>query len=195
MRVLIASVGAVVLVGAGVGVYLALDRNTQNPVETIQSVAPKTLAIKPNRVPLPLPELKFQNHVGKALTLADFKGKAVLLNIWATWCSPCRKEMPTLDRLQAKLGGPHFEVVALSIDRGGPDVAQNFFKQIGVQKLSLYIDPSGAVYGIPGIVGLPTTLLIDREGRELWRYVGPAEWDAPDAIETIRKYLGDSSPS
>jgi len=109
-----------------------------------------------------------------------------LLNIWATWCVPCREEMPTLDRLQQKLGGPAFEVVALSIDSKGIPAVRQFFEEIGVRSLAVYVDPSMQAMEKLRIVGVPTTLLIDREGRELWRKSGPAQWDSPDVIQRLR---------
>ncbi len=112
------------------------------------------------------------------------RGKVVLLNIWATWCTPCRKEMPTLDRLQTALGGTDFEVVALSIDRR-MDAVRKFFAEIGIQKLAMYLDSSAKATRQLGAVGLPTTLLIDREGREIARLIGPAEWDSPDIAAFI----------
>src|SRR5262249_54091174 len=107
--------------------------------------------------------IKFADAQGQSRNLADFKGKVVLLNIWATWCGPCRKEMPALDLLQAELGGPDFEVVALSIDRGGMDAVRKFFADIGIHNLAIYLDGSGQALRQLGAVGLPTTLLIDRE--------------------------------
>jgi len=89
----------------------------------------------------------------------------VLLNLWATWCVPCRKEMPSLDRLQAQLGGPAFEVVALSIDKS-PQAVREFYREYGIRKLALYIDPSAEVTSTLGAVGIPTTLLVDGDGRE-----------------------------
>src|SRR5439155_8578557 len=117
---------------------------------------------------------------GRQFTLAEFKGRVVLLNIWATWCSPWRKEMPTLDRMQAALGGRSFEVVALSIDREGMGVVRSFYDEIQVQSLAVYIDPSADV------IGVPTTMLIDSAGRELWRRLGPETWDAPDIVAMLR---------
>lgn len=139
--------------------------------------------------PLLVPEIRFEDGQGHPRTLADFHGKLVLLNIWATWCGPCRKEMPTLDRLQAKLGGPNFEVVALSRDRGGPDTVKRFFAEIGIEHLTVYIDTSDkAIYAL-GAPGTPTTLLIDRKGREIGRLIGPAEWDSPEMVAFIRSHF------
>jgi thiol-disulfide isomerase/thioredoxin len=134
----------------------------------------------------PVAAIKLDDAQGRSRNLADFKGKVVLLNIWATWCGPCRKEMPALDRLQAELGGPDFEVVALSIDRGGMDAVRKFFADIGIHNLAMYLDSSGQALRQLGAVGLPTTLLLERDGREIGRLIGPAEWDSPEMIEFVR---------
>ncbi len=128
--------------------------------------------------------IQFEDADGRSRSLSDFRGKIVLLNIWATWCVPCRKEMPTLDRLQTALGGADFEVVALSIDRR-MDVVRKFFADVGIQKLAMYLDSSAKATRQLGAVGLPTTLLVDREGREVGRLIGPAEWDSPDIAAFI----------
>jgi thiol-disulfide isomerase/thioredoxin len=133
-----------------------------------------------------LPEVKFVDATGKERTLADWKGKVVLLNLWATWCLPCRKEMPALDRLQQELGSEAFEVVALSVDRAGLSGARKFLDEAKVEKLSLYADPSARMAGTLRAAGLPATLLIDREGREIGRLLGPAQWDGNDALRLIR---------
>lgn len=153
--------------------------------------APQKFALHP--APKPVPEIQFQDSEGNTLTLRDFRGKVVLLNIWATWCLPCRREMPTLDRLQAKLGGPDFEVLPLSIDRNGFEAITKFYSDVGVKKLAMYLDGSAEAASTLGAVGLPTTLLIDRDGRELGRLVGPAEWDSPDMIALINRYLTKES--
>ncbi len=139
--------------------------------------------------PRPLPELRFVDGGGRPLTLADFRGKVILLNLWATWCIPCLREMPTLDRLQAKLGGPRFEVVVLSIDIGGIPVVEKFYRALKLDSLGIYVDKTLRVKRDLGIVGIPTTLLIDRQGREIGRLAGPAEWDSKEAIKAIRRYL------
>ena len=117
---------------------------------------------------------------------ADFKGKTVLLNLWATWCAPCREEMPSLDRLQKDLGSGKFEVVALSLDRKGAEASQKFLDETKVSNLKLYIDASAKQGTLLRIVGMPTTILIDKEGRELGRLAGPAEWDSEDAKKLIK---------
>ncbi len=137
----------------------------------------------------PVPEITFTDAAGRAMTLADFRGKVILLNLWATWCPPCRREMPALDALQAELGGNDFEVVILSIDRGGPAKVMPFLKEIGIRNLTPYFDPRGKSTRALRTYGLPTTLLIDSRGRELGRMIGPAEWNSPDARTLIRHYL------
>ena len=136
-----------------------------------------------------VPAISFEDQQGQARSLADFRGKVVLLNIWATWCAPCRREMPALDRLQAALGGADFAVVALSIDRAGIAAVRKFYTEVGVRSLAIYIDSSGTAARQLGVVGLPATLLIDREGRELGRLMGPAEWDEPEIVEFLRRVV------
>jgi thiol-disulfide isomerase/thioredoxin len=139
--------------------------------------------------PRPIPDIAFIDGDGRPLRLSDFRGRVVLLNVWATWCIPCRKEMPTLNLLQAELGGPEFEVVALSIDRGGPKTVAAFYDEYDLTRLKIYIAPSPDVMGGLAVAGLPTTLLIDREGREVSRYVGPATWNDPAIVEMLRRHI------
>jgi thiol-disulfide isomerase/thioredoxin len=139
--------------------------------------------------PKALPDVRFMDGDGRNRALSDFRGKVVLLNVWATWCVPCRKEMPTFDRLQGALGGADFQVIALSIDRKGLDVVRKFYGEIGIKNLVMHIDSSGKAARELGAVGLPTTLLIDRAGREIGRLVGPAEWDTPEMIAFIRRRI------
>lgn len=139
--------------------------------------------------PKPVPAIAFADGEGRARSLADFRGKVVLLNIWATWCSPCRREMPALDRLQAALGGIGFEVVALSIDRSGIEAVRKFYAEVGVRNLALYIDSSGKAPRELGAIGVPATLLIDREGREIGRLMGPAEWDEPGIVAFLKRVI------
>jgi thiol-disulfide isomerase/thioredoxin len=131
----------------------------------------------------------FADATGRTRSLAEFRGKAIILNLWATWCVPCRKEMPTLDRLQAALGGPDFEVLAVSLDRGGPERPAEFLAEIGARHLTVYLADMVAVRRAIGVFGLPATLFIDRQGREVHRIVGPAEWDSAEMIASIRERL------
>ena len=139
--------------------------------------------------PRDLPEIHFADDQGHQLTLGDFGGRVVLLNIWATWCVPCRKEMPTLDRLQARLGGKDFLVIALSIDREGVAPVKRFYQELGLEKLAIYVDPSGKGSQALAIPGVPTTLLIDRQGREIARKMGPAEWDGQEMISLVEQTM------
>jgi len=139
--------------------------------------------------PRPLLSPPFKNGAGQDLTLADFHGRTVLLNIWATWCVPCREEMPTLDRIEARLGGSEFHVLALSIDRAGSGAVRSFYEEIGIRHLAVYLgDQTRVMLGF-GVIGLPTTILIDTQGRELARRVGPADWDSPAALSQFQRTI------
>ena len=135
--------------------------------------------------PLDLPDVNFNDASGATKSFADWRGKIVLLNIWATWCVPCRDEMPALDRLETKLGRDAFEVVAVNIDRNGPDKAKAFLQETGATHVALYTDPSSKLFAALKAVGMPTTLIIDRNGKEIARLVGPADWGSPEAKRVI----------
>ena len=139
--------------------------------------------------PEALPEIKFQDGDGRERTLAEWRGKVVLLNLWATWCLPCRKEMPALDRLQSALGSDQFQVVAISVDRTGLPGAKKFLEETKTPNLSLYADPTARLASSLRAAGLPATLLIDKEGREIGRLLGPAEWDGEAAKRLIQSAL------
>jgi thiol-disulfide isomerase/thioredoxin len=128
---------------------------------------------------------------GRGMTLEDFRGRVVVLNLWATWCTPCVAEMPMLDRLQQQLGDGDAIVVALSIDRGGKEAVQEFYQKTGVTHLKVFVDPTMRAQSDLGLLGLPTTLIIDREGRERGRLVGPAEWDDEAAVDLVRRAMVD----
>jgi thiol-disulfide isomerase/thioredoxin len=151
-------------------------------------------AVNAAKSPLKVPDLTFADASGKQLSLADWRGKTVLLNLWATWCVPCRQEMPTLDALQAKLGGPNFQVVAVNIDTRDPNKPRAFLREIGVNHLDFYADPSAKSFqelkSIGRALGLPTTVLIDPHGCEIGSIAGPAEWSSPDAVKLIEAALG-----
>jgi len=140
--------------------------------------------------PRPLPEISFLDGEDHALSLADFRGRPILLNIWATWCVPCRQEIPALDRLQAAIDKSQLLVLPLSIDRKGVPVVKQFYDELGLKALGLFVDQSGRASSKLNAVGLPTTLLIDRDGHEIGRKAGPAEWDSAEMITVIRQHLG-----
>lgn len=131
----------------------------------------------------------FKDGTGAEKTLADFKGRVVLLNLWATWCAPCRKEMPDLAKLQKELGGPGFEVVALSLDRKGADASSAFLKETGAESLALYTDSESKALAAVNALGLPATLLIDKDGKEAARLLGPANWASDEAKAMIRALM------
>ncbi|HEV8553747.1 MAG TPA: TlpA disulfide reductase family protein [Casimicrobiaceae bacterium] len=185
---------SVLSLSAGVVAYFWFTSNSQPQREGDEATVQPSARSKPYKETRPVPATRFQDSSGRQLTLADFKGRVVLLNIWATWCSPCRKEMPTLDRLQAALGGPSFEVVALSIDRDGMGIVRSFYDEIHVQSLAVYIDPSAEAMQTLSIIGVPTTILIDASGREVWRRLGPETWDAPDMVAMLRETIAQATP-
>ncbi len=139
--------------------------------------------------PVPVPLEAFTDLAGNSIRLADFRGRVVLLNFWATWCAPCVREMPSLDRLQAVLGDRGLRVAAVSIDRGGIKVIRPFAKRLGLKRLGLYHDPKGALLQAFGVSGLPASFVIDRNGGIVGAYAGPAEWDGPEARALIEYYL------
>lgn len=166
------------------------------PDELAEAARARGFAVPETRTPVP--NLTFRDGDGHARSLEDFRGRVVVLNLWATWCAPCREEMPTLDALQAKLGGADLEVVALSVDHKGPGAVRKFYQDIGVRHLALYIEqPSGQAFSALGIHGIPATLLIDREGREVGRRLGVADWAAPEMLELFRQAIerGRAQPS
>lgn len=151
-------------------------------------------ALQVNEKPKKLRDLSFQNAKGEPVTLASFKGKAVLLNLWATWCAPCRKEMPALDALQKDVGGTEFEVVAVNIDTRNFEKPKEFLAEIAVKNLGYYADPQAKIFqdlkAVGRAFGMPTTLLIDKNGCELAHLAGPAEWASKEAVELVKAALG-----
>ncbi len=150
-------------------------------------------AVNVAKTPLRLPDLTFQDAAGKPLKLADWRGRTVLLNLWATWCVPCRKEMPALDALQQRLGGPRFEVVAVNIDTRDLDKPKTWLRDVGIEKLAYYADPEAKTFqelkAIGRAFGMPTTVLVDPQGCEIGSIAGPAEWASDDAVKLIEAAL------
>ncbi len=138
--------------------------------------------------PRSAPPVGFTNADGAAMDYGAFAGKVVVVNFWATWCAPCRHEMPTLDNLQAQLGGEDFTVAAISSDRTAAQ-AQKFFDQIGIDKLTLYHDPRARLARASQVIGYPVVLILDRQGREIARLTGGAEWDSIEAVDLLRSVI------
>jgi thiol-disulfide isomerase/thioredoxin len=166
-------------------------------VETTRRIAPlargEVAAVSVTDNPKTLPQLAFNDANGAAKTLTDWRGRTVLLNLWATWCVPCRKEMPALDALQAKLGSADFEVVSVNIDTRDPDKPREWLKHVGVNSLAYYADNSAKVFqdlkAIGKAFGMPTTLIVDPNGCELASLAGPAEWASGDAVKLVTAAL------
>lgn len=151
-------------------------------------------AVQVAKEPRLLPDLAFLDHEGKPTSLAAFRGKTVLLNLWATWCVPCRKEMPALDALQRKEGGEAFEVVAVNIDTRNLDKPKAWLSENGIAGLAYRSDPAAKVFQelqkLGKAFGMPTTLIVDPRGCELATLAGPAEWSSEDALKLIRAAMG-----
>jgi thiol-disulfide isomerase/thioredoxin len=139
-----------------------------------------------------VPDLSFKNAQGADTRLSQWQGRVVLLNLWATWCAPCRKEMPTLNEVQKKLGSKDFEVVALSVDRKGLEASSAFLKETGADSLGLYVDDTTKSLDDLQAFGLPVTILIDRKGREIGRLLGPAEWNSAEAAALIKAAVAEA---
>lgn len=143
--------------------------------------------------PAPAPKADFRALSGDPATLDDYRGRLVLLNFWATWCAPCIREMPSLDRLQAELGPEGLQVVAVSVDRAGAEIVGPFLAELGVTRLDILLDPKFRSARAFSISGLPATFIIDPEGRLVGGLEGPAEWDSPDALALLRYYLPEAA--
>jgi thiol-disulfide isomerase/thioredoxin len=173
------------------------DPACRGAVDLAQKLAPlvhgEVAALTVATAPLRLPDLAFEDAEGKPKKLSDWRGRTVLVNLWATWCVPCRKEMPALEGLQAKLGGPDFEVVAVNIDTRDPEKPKTFLKEAGLTRLGYFSDQNAKVFqdlkAIGRALGMPTSVLVDGQGCEIATIAGPAEWDSDDAIKLITAAL------
>jgi len=146
----------------------------------------------PSSEPAPAPTISFADPAGDPVDLSDFRGKLVLINLWATWCEPCLREMPSLERLQSRLGD-RITILAISEDRGGSKAVEPFIAKLGLKSVKSYLDPKSAVGHAFDVHGLPTSFLIDRDGKVLGRVEGAAEWDSPKILGILEPFLsGDA---
>jgi thiol-disulfide isomerase/thioredoxin len=207
MRRIPVAIGTVVigaLIGlAGVYGIGGLNRTTtgdpacRGAVDLARKLTPlargEVAALTMATTPLRLPDLAFENAEGKPKKLSDWRGRTVLVNLWATWCVPCRREMPALDRLQTKLGGPNFQVVAINIDTRDPEKPKNFLKEANLTGLRYFSDQNAKVFqdlkAIGRALGMPTSVLVDPQGCEIATIAGPAEWASEDAIKLVTAAL------
>ena len=162
--------------GPRVRVVAAQDADKTSGLEKLIRVEPPSV----------LPEVSFADGEGRDRNLGEWRGKVVLVNLWATWCAPCKREMPSLDRLQAKLGGADFAVLPISLDRTGPEKPRQFLTSNGLKNLDLFLDRDNTLMQTMRVPGLPLSVLVDRQGREIARLAGPAEWDSAEAETMIR---------
>ncbi len=179
-----------ILTGAAIGFILAataqeLTQRTDQPPSLSGTISNFTVAEAPGPAPL----TEFTGLDGATHTLADFQGKVLAINFWATWCGPCKREMPALDRLQAELGGDEFAVMLISLDRLGAAHVAPFLDEMGLAGLSSYLDPKMRLWRDLGGRGLPTTILLAPDGTEIGRLEGPAEWDAREAMALVRYHI------
>jgi thiol-disulfide isomerase/thioredoxin len=163
-------------------------------VDTAKRIAPlahgEVAALTMASSPLKLPDLAFEDADGKPRKLSDWRGKTVLVNLWATWCVPCRREMPALEGLQARLQSPNFEVVAINIDTRDPDKPRKFLEEAKLTRLGYFNDQKAKVFqdlkAIGRALGMPTSVLVDGQGCEIATIAGPAEWASDDAVKLIQ---------
>lgn len=175
--------------GLAVLVLAAAAAQGSSAAELPRAGEMRKFSLSSERKPVAMAE--FRDAADRPATLADFRGKVVLVNLWATWCPPCREEMPSLDRLQAARGGKDFAVVAIAQERGGRAKVEKFLADIGAANLVPYLDVTMRSGRAWGAVGLPLTLLLDREGREVGRMLGEAHWDGPDALALIDALIAE----
>lgn len=180
---------------------LAVAEPCAEAAATVKRVSPlargEVAALDTNGEPKPAVVLQLKGPDGADTDLAALKGKALLVNLWATWCAPCKAEMPSLDKLQAELGGDRFQVVTINVETRNLDKPPKWLTENGIKNLAYYGDPAGkvlpAVQQQTGTIGLPTTMLIDAKGCEIGVMKGPADWASEDGKTLIKALIGGAS--
>ncbi|MCL2715906.1 MAG: TlpA family protein disulfide reductase [Alphaproteobacteria bacterium] len=211
-RRLVLAAGALVVAGAVAAAVLLPQHRPPGPADadgvchnarrTTELLTPlvrgEVAGLTLSSAPSPLPDFSFADSAGKPVKLSDFRGRTVLINLWATWCDPCRKEMPTLQTLQATLGGADFAVVAINIDRHNPEKTRNFLQQKNLTGLGAYVDSEGntlrELKAIGRVIGMPASVLVDPQGCEIASLTGAAEWSGTDALTLIRAAIHARQP-
>lgn len=197
--VIVAAIGFVGIYGiGGLTGNPSGDPTCRPAVDLAKKLAPlaqgEVAALTMASSPLKVPDLTFNDAEGNPRKLSEWRGRTVLVNLWATWCVPCRKEMPALDQLQTKLGGPKFEVVAINIDTRDLDRPRNFLKDGNLTQLSYFHDAKAKVFqdlkAVGRALGMPTSVLVDGSGCEIATIAGPAEWASDDAVKLITAATG-----
>ena len=178
-------IATVIVIAVGAFVFFPSNKATADGPKLVGHMQNFLLA---DRL-IPPQEISWSDANGNKVKLADFRGKVVLLNYWASWCAPCQRELPGFDRIQAKMAGDDFTVLALNIDQGGKSVAEKNAKRLKLKHLKLYVDPQHQTVRKMGLRAMPTTFLFDRKGNKLGVLEGGAEWDAPEAIELIQYFI------
>jgi len=177
--------GVVILVIVAISPHLASAE-----ADKCASPGKQLAAFDPTSPPAAMTETAFYDPAGRPLRIADFKGRGVVLNFWATWCVPCVKEMPALSRLKGRVSGDGIEVLALSIDRGGAKIVEKFLNRNNIDNLDILIDKKSAVMRKTRIAGLPTTLLIGPDGMIRGRVQGIVEWDHANVVSFLKRCIG-----
>jgi thiol-disulfide isomerase/thioredoxin len=192
---LVLAAGIIIALGA----YFAYQETRRDPItastgENLQQLdtradGSRILNMVAHAEPRDLPAVKFIDHAGNQLSLEDFRGKVVALHFWATWCFPCREELPTVDALQEELGGEDITFVPLSVDRDGAKLVSQYYADNNIVNLPVYIDDGMNAARALLINGIPYTILIDREGREFARILGDRDWSTPEVAALMRKLI------
>ena len=180
--------GAISLVGC---IWILAPKNDPSPAHA--SAGPKRMghmqSFEMASSLRPRPTVAWKDDAGLEVSLANFSGKVVMLNFWASWCSPCLRELPSINRLQARLGSDQFTVVALNVDRGGKSVASRYTRRLNLDKLNLYLDQDNNTVKSMKLQSMPTTIIFDAKGREVGKLVGSAEWDSEEAVGLLQWFI------